>query len=177
MKYLLFVALLVASLIGSAFAKTLDVDSDNASLLFSGEHAGMAFEGRFNQWQAELILPPAVSPKIKASFSLTSAETGDSMYDETLPEADWFDVENFPQAVFTSRSIEAVDGGFEVSGVLNLKGVSNNVEFLLESSQSGYSASFAIDRIAYGIGVESDPDAEWVSQFIQLKLTIPDESQ
>ncbi|GEA13599.1 YceI family protein [Alteromonas sp. KUL49] len=173
MKYLVTAMLLVLAWSGSVFAKTLIVDNDNGSLLFSGEHAGMAFEGRFNQWRAKLILPPAASPEIEASFSLSSAETGDSMYDETLPEADWFDVENFPQAVFSSRSIVAVGGGFKVSGELSLKGVSNSVEFLLENSETGYTANFAIDRIAYGIGVESDPEAEWVSQFIELRLVIP----
>ena len=157
----------------SALAETIKIDSKNASLQFSGEHAGRAFTGKFNEWQATLMLPPETEPRIEAQFSLASAETGNVMYDETLVEDDWFDVKNTAMGKFVATDISATDSGFLVTGELSLRGISQLVTFALTRNQTGLSAEFDIDRLAFGIGKESDPDAEWVSREIGLKLIIP----
>ncbi len=157
----------------SALAETIKIDSKSASLQFSGEHAGRAFDGKFNEWQATLVLPPENEPRIEAQFSLASAETGNAMYDETLVEDDWFDVKNTPKGKFVASDIAATDNGYMVKGELSLRGISQPVAFTLTRNQTGLSAEFDIDRLAFGIGKESDPDAEWVSRKIRLRLSIP----
>lgn len=170
MKFFIGIVLLVNSFF--AVAETLTVDQNNATLSFSGEHVGMEFTGVFEQWQATLILPPAESPEISASFSLASAKTGDSTYDGTLPEEDWFHVKKYPQATFNATQITENANGFKVDGTLKLKDKSLPVSFDLERSGKGFSASFEVDRLAYGIGVDSDPSADWVSKMIGITLTI-----
>ena len=157
----------------SVLAETIKINSKNASLQFSGEHAGRAFTGKFNEWQATLMLPPETEPRIEAQFSLASAETGNAMYDETLVEDDWFNVKNTPTAKFVTSDIAKTDSGYMVKGELSLRGISHLVTFALTRNQTGLSAEFDIDRLAFGIGKESDPDAEWVSREIGLRLTIP----
>ncbi|MEM0909917.1 MAG: YceI family protein [Pseudomonadota bacterium] len=155
-------------------ASELIVSADEGVLGFAGEHAGMTFEGKFKEWQASLVLPPSISPKIIATFQLASAETGDSTYDSTLPEGDWFDVENHPTATFESETIEAVEGDeYRVTGTLSLRGKTLPVEFMLKNNGRALTAEFVIDRLAYDIGRESDPEAEWVSQSISMNLAIP----
>lgn len=159
-------------------AQTLAANANNSRLTFSGEHAGMAFSGIFGQWEAELTLPPAPSPSITAQFSLASAKTGNRTYDGTLPEADWFDVKRHPQAHFHATEIVAnADASrFDVNGTFTLKGITHPLQFILHKSMTNdrpsYTATFSIDRLAYDIGRESDPDAEWVSQAIDMSLTI-----
>ncbi|MFC3121808.1 YceI family protein [Agaribacter flavus] len=150
----------------------LSIDESNARMGFSGEHAGMKFEGIFKKWSATLTLPPAENASIEASFSVNSAHTGDSTYDETLPEEDWFFVEKFPNANFTSTSIELKNNGYLVTGTLTLRNIENEVNFVLEKLNKGYKADFTIDRLAFDIGKESDPEAEWVSREIVISLTI-----
>lgn len=153
--------------------QTIKADAQNANLQFSGEHAGRPFDGQFNHWQATLILPPEAEPRIEAKFSLGSAETGNAMYDETLVEEDWFNVKETPTATFYATDLSASEEGYLVNGELSLRGVTQPVSFALIRSAKGLSAKFKIDRLNFGIGKESDPDAEWVSREISLTLTIP----
>lgn len=167
---MLFSVLSVSSLV-YAF-DTFKASNESSSVSFSGEHAGMTFQGEFTSWQATLSLPPNANPSVTASFDMQSAKTGDSVYDSTLPEGDWFDTENHPKGTFKSESIIAVGDAYEVTGSLHIKGISNPVSFTLTKDGAWLSAAFSIDRIAHNIGVESDPDAEWVSRQIAMKLRI-----
>jgi polyisoprenoid-binding protein YceI len=162
--------LLVGS-IGSAQSQ-IKASNKNGELSFAGEHVGMQFSGVFNKWDATLLLPPAAKPVINATFDLSSAKTGDSTYDATLPEGDWFDVENHPQGTFTSTSIEQSGNEYKVSGNLSLRGQSLPIDFVLSKNGGSLEASFKIDRLKYAIGLDSDPDAEWVGQYIEMNLVI-----
>ena len=167
-------------LLGNAFAETiqsrLEIASDKRNTVrFSGEHAGMTFEGKFETWQASLLLPPATEPAIEATFDVSSAKTGDKTYDTTLIEEDWFDAANYPNAHFVSEKIVSRGDGeqFDVNGKLTIKNTTENVTFVLKRTGKGQlEASFSIDRLAFGMGVESDPNAEWVSQYIQIDLLL-----
>ena len=149
-----------------------ETSNKQSEVTFAGEHAGMAFEGKFTKWQATLTLPPADSPRIEARFNMQSVDTGDSVYDSTLPEGDWFDVENHPQGLFVSDSVSIIDGGYKVKGNLTIKGITQAVEFDLLKDKRWLKAQFNIDRIAFNIGVESDPEAEWVSRNIAMSLKL-----
>ena len=152
--------------------KVLNVSHDNSEVKFSGEHASMVFEGLFETWEATLILPPSTTPKIEAIFDLTSAKTGDFTYDSTLPEGDWFDAENHPEGRFVSTLVKEKDGHYLVEGELTLKAITNEQNFTLYKTGEGLKAEFVIDRLEYDIGVESDPDAEWVSREIKMTLIL-----
>ena len=167
-----FTWILLAILSFATQADEIEASAKKSSLSFSGEHAGIKFSGVFEKWQASLILPPANEPKIEARFELASAKTGDATYDSTLPEGDWFDANNHPVATFTSSKIERVDGGFTVEGKLEIRGKSAPVSFLLEEKRRKLTASFTIDRLAFDIGRDSDPQAEWVSRDIKMSLEI-----
>lgn len=144
----------------------------SGSVTFSGQHAGMNFKGKFERWQAILILPPQDNPSITATFYLNSAKTGDSIYDSTLPEFDWFDSKNHPQAKFVGTKIVTSETGYQVSGMLTLKGITTPVSFILKETNNKLTASFEINRLDFNIGRESDPDAEWVSKTIGLAIVI-----
>ncbi|MDM7859902.1 YceI family protein [Alteromonas sp. ASW11-36] len=151
------------------------VDANQSSVRFSGEHAGMTFNGQFNDWQATLVLPPAEAPSISAEFVVSSAETGDFTYDSTLPESEWFDAENYPVARFISTEITSTNSGqgYQVTGELTIKNKTRPVSFeLVQSAVQLYQAEFSIDRLAFDIGVESDPDAEWVSREIAIEIQL-----
>ena len=167
----IWATILLASM--SVYALTaIKVDNKSSKISFSGEHVGMKFTGVFEKWDAQLVLPPQENPSITASFDLSSAKTGDFTYDSTLPEGDWFDVENHPQGSFVSSAIELVEGGYKVSGKLTLRGVSKTQTFVLRENGGKLSADFPINRLDYAIGFDSDPDAEWVSKDIIMSLKL-----
>lgn len=164
----LFACMFIAS--ASVYAlQSFKIDNEGSKAGFSGNHVGMQFTGEFKKWQATLVLPP-LNPSITATFDLASAKTGDFTYDSTLPEGDWFDVQNHPQGSFVSDTVETVDGGYKVSGKLTLRGVANTQAFTLEQTGNILAAEFVINRLDYGIGLESDPQAEWVDKDITMTL-------
>ncbi|MBF7073892.1 YceI family protein [Glaciecola sp. MH2013] len=152
--------------------ETLKVSSKDSEVVFSGEHAGMTFSGIFEKWQGSLRLPPLEKPSIEAEFHLGSANTGDATYDSTLPEGDWFDVKNHPKGKFKSTTIISKGSDFEVQGKLTLRGIEQAVVFVLQDKGDSYEAKFDINRLKYKIGMESDPEAEWVSKTINMHMTL-----
>jgi len=158
--------------ISSAAAAQFESSHQSGTVAFSGQHAGMDFEGKFERWQATLVLPPQKDPSIVATFYMTSAKTGDSIYDSTLPEFDWFDIENHRIGKFVSTEIVMTEGGYQVSGELTIKAIAKAVSFLLTDNQDNLTTSFGINRLDYKIGLESDPDAEWVDKTISISMTL-----
>jgi polyisoprenoid-binding protein YceI len=103
---------------------------------------------------------------------MSSAKTGDSIYDSTLPEFDWFDVENHPLGSFVSNKVEITEEGYHVLGDLTIKNIAQPVSFMLIDNQYRLNANFGINRLDYKIGWESDPDADWVSKTISISMVI-----
>lgn len=156
------------------------VDHSKSSITFSGIHAGNKFEGKFEKWDAEIEFDQnnLAASFIKTTFDPASAKTGNALYDGTLPQVDWFSVKDFAQAKFESKSISALEnGGYKADGILTIRDKALPVRFdftLSDLSQSPViaTATLKVDRLAYDIGKKSDPKAEWVSQNIDITLSI-----
>lgn len=166
-------ALTLALLFISTPALALEIDTNKSTLTFEGEHAGNAFTGTFKNWQGDIDLD---AQSLTATFDLTSAHTGNAMYDGTLPSADWFDSANHPKATFKSTAFKKVDANtYNVTGDLTLKGATHPVSFNLNLTENSAEkvageAMFTLNRLLYNIGKKSDPKAEWVSKDIGVTV-------
>jgi cytochrome b561 len=182
MRFLFAAFLIVLGLAqgNPATAAPYEVDHAVSRIEFGGTHAGTPFSGTFDTWGAVIDFDPAAPEKavIQATIDLTSANTGNKMFDSTLPSADWFDTKNHPKAVFIGKTFAAnPDGSYQATGDLRIRGVSRPVTFSFrldqpEAATVSASASFSIDRLDFDIGRKSDEKAEWVSQSIDLTLKI-----
>ncbi len=156
------------------------VDYDNSVITFTGVHAGNEFQGTFEDWEAVITFDPdkLEDSHVRVVIKTASAKTGDKLYDGTLPETDWFDVKNHPEAVFESETISKNDDDtYNVSGNLQIKEQVKPLSFDfsltdLTADPVTVEAGFIIDRLDYGLGVKSDPSAEWVDQDISLQLKV-----
>ncbi|MCI5048938.1 MAG: YceI family protein [Rickettsiales bacterium] len=163
-----------------AWAKDYAIDYENSMVTFSGEHAGNVFDGAFIGWSAEISFDPAKldASRFTASFDVSTATTGNSMYDGTLPTKDWFNVKEHPKASFTSSSFALTeDGTYKVIGDLTIRGITKPVTMVfaikdLDANPVIATGALTIDRLAYDIGKSSDGAAEWVSREIPVKLSI-----
>ena len=180
MKYIapLFLTFILIAM--PASAKQYIIDYANSVVSFSGKHAGNEFKGTFNEWQGEIIFDPDSLAESHAAitFDLSTAKTGNKMYDGTLPNSDWFNIKETPQATFQSTQFSQKEGGiYNVEGVLSLRGQDHPIAFDftlsdLNSSPVKMTATLPVDRLQYDIGRKSDPKAEWVSQEIQINLDV-----
>lgn len=176
---LVLVAFFIAA-VSPSFSANFEIDYTESEISFSGTHAGAAFTGTFEDWTADITFDPENLDQsvIKATFKPASAKTGNALYDGTLPQADWFAINDHGEATFTSSKITKNDkGNYTVDGTLTIRGIEKPVQFEFtltdfNTSPINAAATFEIDRLAYDIGKKSDAKAEWVSKMIGLQLKI-----
>ncbi len=178
MKIITVLVILILSL--PASAASYKIDYEKSSLNFSGKHAGKEFKGTFKKWQADIIFDATdlASSKITATFETKSANTGNVLYDRTLPQVDWFNIAEYPSATFTSKTITTnEDGTYKAEGTLKLRNIEKPFTFNFTLKDPGKEvvsakASFKINRLEFDIGKQSDPNAEWVSKEISMDLNL-----
>lgn len=149
-----------------------------SEIRFSGSHAGAPFRGRFTRWRAGIRFDPAdpAAATVTAEIHTGSARDGDPLHEETLPQAEWFDVARHPTASFRSTGLRAMDTGrYELDGILRIKDRDLPVTSLALSvtgERLVISGQFTISRRAANLGMESDPDAEYVSDAILVDVRV-----
>ncbi|HAS48506.1 MAG TPA: polyisoprenoid-binding protein, partial [Gammaproteobacteria bacterium] len=114
----------VTELRGGAYT----LDPDHATLLWKINHLGFStFIGRFNDFDATLDFDPEniESSQVEVVINTAGLDINNEEFAEELRGDAWFNVEQFPQAVFRSTSfIEAIDeDSFVFTGDLTLLGV------------------------------------------------------
>jgi polyisoprenoid-binding protein YceI len=166
------------------------LDKDHASLNWKVNHLGFSsYVGRFNDFDASLDFDPEniEASTLEVIVNTVSLDVNNAAFAEQLRGSDWFNVENFPQAVFRTTSfVESVsDTSFVFRGDLTLLGTTAPVDltvnfngggrnFLTRRYTLGFSASvefkrsqFGLDNlVAFGIGddIELEIHVEFQAQ-------------
>src|SRR5690606_18403742 len=86
--------------------------------------------GTFEKVEGTIEFDPAnlENSKINLVVAIDSIHTNNAQRDTHLKSADFFDVEQFPTATFTSEKIEALgDKKYRVTGTLDMHGVKKPV--------------------------------------------------
>ncbi|MBO6803382.1 MAG: polyisoprenoid-binding protein [Thalassospira sp.] len=183
----------VAGLSGAAFsaqaADTYKLDPTHTSVLFIVNHLGFSdYQGRFNGVTGELTLdredPSASSATI--TIDLNQIDSGVEALDNHMKTADFFNVEEFPTATFTSTSVELVgDNAATVTGDLTLLGETKPLVLDVTLSGEGthpmtgdevvgFSADGVVTRTDYGMdflvpGVGDEVTLQISSEFLKQK--------
>lgn len=162
----------------SSASSNWKVVPENSTVRFSGVHAGLAFNGHFRRWQADINFnaDDLEHSQIHGNFETASITDGIALHDETLLQEEWFDVEHYPLANYRSTRISKVRGGnYIIEGLLTIKEQTLEVpslSLILENEQMSINGSVEIDRTLANLGMESDPDAEYVSRNIRVDINI-----
>jgi polyisoprenoid-binding protein YceI len=103
------------------------IDPRHTSLIFRVNHLGLStYVGRFNDIEASLDFDPdnIENTRLDAVIRTGSVDVNDEDMEETLAEKTWFDSGKFPEAVFTTTSIEVLgEDTFVFNGDLQFRGV------------------------------------------------------
>jgi polyisoprenoid-binding protein YceI len=165
-KNLSAVILAVAIAAGApALASSYDIDTAHSTVLFKIRHLGVAdFYGRFNGVSGTFTFDPAEPTKgsIDISVKADSVDTDNEKRDQHLMSPDFFNAKQFPVITFKSESVKKVgDKKFEVTGTLNLHGVSKKVTAAVDyigagddpwgGYRAGFEARVSIKRSDFGI--------------------------
>ena len=143
------------------------LDPDHATLLWKINHLGFStFIGRFNDFDATLDFDPenVEDATVEVVINTAGLDINNEEFAEELRGDNWFNVEQFPQAVFRTTSfVEAIDEDtFIYRGDLTLLGVTAPLDlevnfhgggrnFLTRSYTLGFSGSASFLRSDYGL--------------------------
>lgn len=154
------------------------VDRDKSAITFKGTHAGSPFEGAFKDWTAAIrFAPDNTASNAMVTIKTGSAETGNTLYDGTLPGPDWFDSAKFPDARFQSRAITHGEGdNYTVDGLLTIRDETKPISFPARISTADgvatLNATVTVNRVDFGVGKAPDPEGAWVSRDIEIVLSV-----
>ena len=167
MKRLILPLLLGLALSCPAAAAQYNIDANHTQVNFTYLHGGYAhLGGRLNQVTGTLDFDaeqPAKS-SIDVQIPMSSLSTGVPKLDTHLSSADFFDVEKFPTASFTSKQVTVVGKGkLNVAGDMTLHGVTRPVVFEVTIIQAGmhpmrkvpavgFEATTTLKRSEFGVG-------------------------
>jgi polyisoprenoid-binding protein YceI len=118
---------------------TWSLDPHHTAVSFSAKHMGVAtVRGRFDDVTADLELDDPSDPTTGSGTVIVktaSVNTGSEMRDNHLRSPDFFDAEQYPDIVFTLKSIrDAGDDKFKVTGDLTIKGITKEITLDYEHS-------------------------------------------
>jgi polyisoprenoid-binding protein YceI len=135
------------------------IQPEKSKVTFQYKQMGVAMDGRFKKFVAQLNFDPvkAAAAKAEIEIDLASIDAGSSDADDEVVGKTWFNVKAFPKATFVTKQIKATDANqFDVIGVLTIKGKSQDIKFPLKLVTQGnavvLSGGFVVRRADFAIG-------------------------
>ena len=149
----------------------------DSEVSFIAEVTGEPMPGIFTETSVEALIneaDPSVST-IQARVQTASLSSENPQVAGSLPETEWFDVQNYPEAVFESSRVAAADdGSLTVTGNLTIKESTREVSFPMnftdEDGKRIARGEFTIDRRDFSIGLDSQQNDDFVGYPVVVKF-------
>ena len=157
MKHLFTTLALSALTLTTAQAATYQaVAPEKSSVTFSYKQMGVAMDGKFKKFNAQVSLDTAKLDKAKGSIDidLASIDTGSGEADQEVLGKSWFNVAAHPKASFVLKALKpAGTNQYEALGQLTIKGQTRDLKAPVKLSPQGQlTGSFVLRRADFGIG-------------------------
>lgn len=179
MKYLSLLLLGSTLAMSAGAVEYKAIQPDKSKVTFQYKQMGVGMDGRFKKFTAQLNFDPAKPANAQAQLEidLASVDAGSSEADDEVVGKTWFNVKAFPKASFVARQIRSTGSNqFEVSGVLTLKGKSQDIKFPLQYVAQGnsgvFSGGFVMQRADFAIGEGTWAKFDVVANDIQVQFQL-----
>ena len=151
---------------------------EQSTLGFSYKQMGVAMDGQFKKYSAQIQFDPAKPDKAtgRLEIDLASIDTGSAEADQEVVGKAWFHVAAHPKAVFVLQQLKATGANqYEAVGQLTIKGQTREVRAPLKLvPPSTLAGSLVIKRADFGIGeglwAKFDVVANEITVNLKLKL-------
>lgn len=170
---------------GSAVAeRCYSGGSASGFLEFSGAVEGSGFTGRFEDFEVRFCMDEGspVDSSIEVAVRPASAESGNNDRDETLVGPEFFDVDRFPEATWTSTAVQSTGDAYEADGELTLRDISAaqpivfrltpDGDALLASGEFAMAGASEIERLRFDIGTGEFADPEFVRNRVDVRFEV-----
>lgn len=139
---LLFIAAAIAP--AQAAPAKWNVNPAKSSLSWTVVINGQTVSGKFKAFGALIAFDPTdlAQSSAKITMDMTEPKSGDQTRDQMLLQPEWFNVLDFPQAVFqTTGFVSKGSNAYDVKGNLTLKGVTKEITLPMTIAVSGNAAT------------------------------------
>jgi len=145
-------------------ADNYKIDSEHATIIYRVTHfnVGNAY-GRFNRPTGTIAYDKSDPSKSSFTFEVKAenVDTANEKRDAHLKSPDFFDAKQFPLITFKSSSVKADGDNFQITGDLNLHGVSKQITVPLKKTgesdtgkmgyRTGWQAEVDLKRSEFGM--------------------------
>jgi polyisoprenoid-binding protein YceI len=144
---------------------TWAIDPVHSSINFWVRHLMVSkVRGKFDNFSGAIVVAEDGTPSVQAQIAVDSVNTGNDQRDGHLKSPDFFDVEKYPTATFTSTTVQPKGDNYVLTGEFTLKGVTKTVTLDLEfygvnpgmghGEVAGFEASVVLNRKDFGIDID-----------------------
>lgn len=141
-----------------ALADAWRVVPDASSIVFVARWDGIAFNGVFERWTADIDFEPGQSPtgRFEVNIDTTSINSRSKDRDRGMRGAEWFAVALFPTGRFLAERFERDGDRFRAFGALEVKGAGRDVSapfaWRTEAGGRRLVGELSLDRRDFDIG-------------------------
>lgn len=155
------------------------IDRDASYIRFTGEQAGASFDGEWLEWTAAIQFDAArlAEGRFNVAIQTSAVDAGDAERDSTMRSAEWFSVDEFPEAQYLVDDFQATDDGrFEAFGQLIIKGraTPTTLTFDVETSANTrvLTGAAELSRLALDVGIGEWADTTWVGDQVIVTVRV-----
>jgi polyisoprenoid-binding protein YceI len=164
-------------------AGTWTIDPVHSSIGFWVRHLMVSkVRGTFGVFSGTIAVGDDGVPSVNAEITVDSVNTNNEQRDAHIKSADFFAVEDYPTATFTSTAVRDNGGHYVLDGDLTLKGVTKPVSLDLEyhgvnpgmgqGEVAGFEASVVLNRKDFGIDIDMPLEAGGVVVGDKVTVTL-----
>jgi len=164
-----------------ANGEAVPITAENSKVEFTGSKVTGKHEGGFKNFTGNIDLVNGKPEESQVSFEIqmNSVFTDADGLTKHLQTGDFFDVEKFPKASFTSGKIEADSakgaGNYTVMGGFTLRGVTKTITFpakiTVDADKVGVESEFVINRKDFGVVFAGKPD-DLIRDEVVIRLSL-----
>lgn len=175
MRFRLFIAPLLGAFIAAGATAAEYTVGAGSTLGFTATFQGETFEGRFDKFEATIRYDPAdpASSLFDVTIDVASVATGDTDRDGALPDTEFFDTKQFPQARFVTTGFRQSGSEVIADGTLTLKGTSKPVSLAVAFAPTGTDATLEVTttlkRLDFDIGSGEYADTSTIGNEVTVK--------
>jgi polyisoprenoid-binding protein YceI len=151
--------------------------TDESVISFVGSKITGSHEGGFNAFEGEIRVVDGdpLQSSVDVTIDMNSVWSDDERLTGHLKSPDFFEVETYPNAAFTSTEIQQDGERYRLVGNLTLHGVTKSISFPadieIEEGRVTAASEFAIKRFDFDIRYPGKPD-DLIRDDVLIKLNL-----
>jgi polyisoprenoid-binding protein YceI len=148
------------------------VDAARSEVSFEVRLAGVPFHGKFRRFGGDVCFAADRVTRIEVWLEPASVDAGLPEIDAALKDKDFFAVNQYPRAVFSSQAVEPRGNALSARGTLQMKDKRRDLEVPFSLRREGErqvaSGTLTLNRLDYGIGTGEWSNTRWLGAEVKV---------